>query len=280
MKKFIILITLITISHFGFSQMTTIYEGGANTFDSLYTGLPASATASTAGHNWPNPDTLLHSINFFNDGNYGTGVIFKNWGKSLYQLYRSIPEIANYGYINYYINYTISNPNALLSILSSDSMALNSHAILNDITNSELCGNVVSISPQNMIPIADTNYFQDSVIKLQVHMPAHFDSLYIDITYFRVDVDLSSYMMFATDVKEQTAIDEFSLFASNKNINISTSSNNPYQVNVFNINGQEIYQGSKNGNSTIPLETNSNGIYLVRIVDSQGKMISKKVYLN
>lgn len=264
MKKFIILITLITISHLGFTQMTTIYEGGINTPDSLYKdfGWWMGGAGSTGG---------CVCLYISSDGNNGVTSLHGQFQFSTLYLYKSIPDIANYGYLEFYIEYTLPDPNSELSIFTSDS--------LNFKTTPNSCGNLVETSPLQRTAIPYYNTHQDSNLIVQIHNSPS-DSTIMNVSYIRVDVDLSSYMMFATDIKEQTAIDEFSLFASNKNINISTSSNNPYQVNVFNINGQEIYQGSKNGNSTIPLETNSNGIYLVRIVDSQGKVISKKVYLN
>lgn len=280
MKKFIILITLITISHLGFTQMTTIYECGINTPDSVVPEFNYIWSKGMYAHDqstFPDsPKTFINKTNSFE-------ITFKYSSKAALLLYKSIPFMSDYGYVEYYIDYTISDPNSELGLYSRNNtnqiMIGGSSSVGNIYFEPDSLFQLIGQSPLNMATIPFNNNNADSVLGIFVNVP-YVDSVNIKINYIRVDVDLSSYMMFATDVKEQTAIDEFSLFASNKNINISTSSNNPYQVNVFNINGQEIYQGSKNGNSTIPLETNSNGIYLVRIVDSQGKVISKKVYLN
>ena len=272
MKKFITLVTLISMCNLGFTQMTTIYEGGINTSDSLYTDFISQGSALISSSQ--TPDTLPHSILLLNDGNYGVNGIYKNWDKAIYHLFKSVPEISNYGYINYYINYTLSDPNMQLSILTSDSLGLKTSS------TPGYCGNLVETSPSTMLAIADTNFFQDSIIKIQVDMPFHIDSVHININYIRIDVDLSSYMMFATNVDGLASDEEFSVFSSNHNINIVNASNNPYQVSVFNLNGQEIYQGNTSGNLTIPLETNSNGIYLVRIINNKGDVVSKKLYIN
>ena len=270
MKKLSLIISLLTLTHFGFAQMTTIYEGGINTSDSLYTNFISQGSALISSSQ--TPDTLPHSILLLNDENYGVTGIYKNWDKAIYHLFKSIPEISNYGYIYYYINYTLSNPNMQLSILTSDSLGLKTSS------TPGYCGNLVETSPSTMLAIADTNFFQDSVIKIQVDMPFHIDSVHININYFRIDVDLSSYMMFATGINNTNANKDFTILTDEHGVKISTSSIQSYQVNIFNISGQEIFSGIYNGNSTIHLN-HENGIYIIRIIDGEGKIYRENFYL-
>lgn len=271
MKKLVFLILfIIGLNQINFTQMTTIYEGGINTSDSLYVDFISNG--SSINMSTPNPDTLTHGIYLLNDGNYGASAIFTNWNKAIYHLYKNVPEIANYGYINYYINYTISDPNSQLSILTSDSLELK------NASSPGFCGNLVESSPQNMIVIADTNFFQDSIIKIQVDLFGPIDSIYININYFRIDVDLSSYMMFATGLNELNNKEDYTILSNEQGVKISTSSFQNYQVSIFNLAGQEVFSGSRNESSIIPFK-HKQGIYTVRIIDNDGKMYREKLFL-
>ena len=94
-------------------------------------------------------------------------------------------------------------------------------------------------------------------------------------------MDVSSYGMFAnpTSVDEFGNDNDFSILSNREGINISTTSNQPYQVSIFNITGQEVFFSTKSGNSTIPFKEES-GIYIVRILQENGEMFTKKVLID
>lgn len=180
--------------------------------------------------------------------------------------------MANYGYLEFYIEYTLADPNSELSIFTSDSLSFQS--------TPNTCGNLVENSPLHMTAIPYYNTHQDSNLIIQIHTTP-VDSAVMNISYIRIDVDVSSYGMFAnpTSINEIRNDNDFNVFSNQERINILTSLIQPYQVSIFNITGQEVFFSTKSGNSTIPFKEES-GIYIVRILQENGEMFTKKVLID
>lgn len=265
MKKLLLIgLLLFSFNFQGNAQMTTIFECGKNTPDSIYSSMGrVEFLLGVQG-------SELFTINPNNDNGIDVNLKIPNADGAMFYIFKGIPQMAFYGYMECYIEYTVSDPICDVSLFSSDNYGFSS------VPN--ISGNLIQATPTSMAVIPYYNNYGDSVFKIQTYIP-QIDSAFIQINYVRIDLDLSSYMVFTTGINDLTNDDNFNVLPDNQGIKISTLTSTSYQVNVFNVTGQEVYSGMNYGSSNIPFK-HEDGIYIVQIIDDNGKMFSKKVFLN
>jgi hypothetical protein len=85
-----------------------------------------------------------------------------------------------------------------------------------------------------------------------------------------------------TKVSEPSAKDNFNVYQSKGNINITSPTNVDAEILVTNLVGQVVMRGKTNGNSLTTLNAGNlkNGVYVISLVGSNGKVVSRKMVLS
>jgi len=71
---------------------------------------------------------------------------------------------------------------------------------------------------------------------------------------------------------------KFKVHSANNGVQISTTQNDVYTVNIYDLSGKQIFTATENGSQHIPLAQNGNTMYLIEI-QQYGKRFSEKVFL-
>ncbi len=81
---------------------------------------------------------------------------------------------------------------------------------------------------------------------------------------------------------ESYTLNNFELFPNptNGEFNIELNKNEPFEVEVMDINGKIIYQSTATSKSTINLKGQKSGIYFVQVTTNDSQMVEKLVYQN
>jgi hypothetical protein len=253
-------VLLLLMNYSVYSQMTTVYECGATTPNYFLSEFIYGTMISSTG-NPPQGQTT-----FNNNGN-GVDALFKYPGhdNGMFTLIRSIPVLSLYTSVEFYIEYTLMDTTSNLSLYLSDYLGTSTIPSAN--------GNIVSSNVPSSLTIPFNNLLGDSVIKLIFNM-SNVDSVFINLNYLRVDVDLSS----AVSIDESTLqIAPVTIFSNENKINIVNEEAKEYNVQVFNLIGQEIFNKKINNSTEIPL-TNYSGVFIV-VVSDNISTFSQKVFL-
>ena len=84
-----------------------------------------------------------------------------------------------------------------------------------------------------------------------------------------------------TGINDPVTAEAIKVYASGDVLYVETTSRETALVNVYNLSGQMVLQGNTNGDthSTFNTSTLSNGIYMVKVVQNNGVVFSRKVYI-
>ncbi len=237
--------------------MVTIYEFGHNTNDSILGNFGYTIGFSGNG--------TIHEDSLSGDGlGFYASYEVSNMDDGMLHLFKSLPDMALYSDLEFQIEYTVYPSNYDLSLFVANDFMFSSEP--------NVSGTLVESSVISMATIPYTNVGGDSVLKLEIYLPLP-DSVVIDIDYIRISADTSTHV----SISEANAGD-FLIYSNDHNIEIIPSENDSkYQVFVYNISGQEVYQNEEENASQISLH-NESGIYIVKVV-SDRKVWTKKVVL-
>ena len=159
------------------AQMVTIYENGPTTNDSIWTDFTIIGWGT-----YLSSDTTLgpiHTIYNYKNG-YGFDCEIRGFNFATDDLIKNNSFDPNYGYLEFYIDYTLSHPNSSLYIVTSDSMSVDNpiHSFGSPPPGVYIHGNLVESNPLTMTPIPYYNTFHDSILKIQTYSET-IDSAYI-----------------------------------------------------------------------------------------------------
>ena len=256
-KKILILLLILNFSLIGKAQMTTLYEFGNNTNDSIIGNFFIGKAFSTSPTTWID-STYSNGLGF----NASFGML--GTGTAKLQLMKSLPDIALYSDLEFQIEYTVFPNTQELLLFTSKNFILSTGQIASD--------NMVSSNITSMAIIPYTNTLGDSIIKIQMPVQGP-DSVFLNINYIKISADIST-LTSVNEIKQE----DFKIFSNANNIEIiPINYANKYSVHIYNISGQEIYYSEQRNSSRISLD-NKNGIYFIKII-SDNNISTKRVFL-
>lgn len=258
--KFLLLLLILNVSLIGKAQMTTLYEFGNNTNDSIQGNFNFGFAADIVLPGYWIDTVYSNGLGF----NASLGIIGTT-GTANHVYQKNLPNMALYSDLEFQIEYTIfPNTQELLLVTSKDGYISN-YPLASD--------NLVSSNFNSLAIIPYTNTLGDSILKIQMPIQGP-DSAFININYIKISADIST----STSVNEIKQKD-FKIFSNANSIEIIPNNyTDNYVVHIYNSSGQEIYYSKKRNSSRISLNS-QHGIFFIKII-SNNNVITKKVFLH
>jgi PKD repeat protein len=179
--RFLLLLLALNFSLIGKAQMTTIYEFGNNTNDSIHGnfifGFVAGIVGAPGGY-WI--DTVYSNGLGFNAS---VGVVGTT-GNAKHVYIAHLPNMALYTDLEFQIEYTIFPSNQDLLLVTSNISGLANFPLAND--------NLVSSNFNSLAIIPYINTLGDSILKIQLPILQGPDSAFININYIKISADIST----------------------------------------------------------------------------------------
>lgn len=244
-----------------YSQMTTIYESGNNTPVNISTDFGSFSNFSTNIFPPPTGQTS------YTDIGKAVEYVFEypGYDDGIFILYRTIPAMAQYTSLQFYIEY-VKDPTSNVSLMLSDN---NNTSTIPNSSGNIVSSNVISSA---MIPYNNSN--ADSIIKIELVMN-DVDSTVFRLDYIRVLADLSS----TVGISESDGNDQLSISSLGNTITILNKQNKMYNLKIFSMSGQEVYRNTITGSTNINIPHVSKGLYIVYVSNSES-IHTHKVCLN
>lgn len=256
--RYLLLLLILTFSLIGKAQMTTLYEFGNNTNDSIEGNFIIGKVFSTSGGGW---------IDTTYSNGLGLNASFDIIGTGIakLQLMKSLPNMALYSDLEFQIEYTVFPNTQELLLFTSQNTIVSTSQIPSD--------NLVSSNITSLATIPYTNISGDSILKIQMPVQGP-DSVFLNINYIKISADTLTSPTSINEIK----LDDFKVFSNANSIEIIPNNyTDSYKVHIYNSSGQEIYYSKKRNTSKISL-SNEHGIYFIKIV-SNNIVSTKKVFL-
>ena len=250
LRVFVLLITTFC-SSFAYSQMITLYEFGAGTPDSIPGNFSFNVSSATSCFSF-NPSGMGFEFHCSVDS-----------ADAIAYLYTRLQPLANYQYIEFYIEYANSSPANEISLIMSNNNAFSS------VANHPVMGTVVANNIASGVTIPYTNSYPDSIVKIQMEFP---DSGNIIIQYIRIDVDTSTFTTQVTELNDPV----FQISQMQNQLNVVSDQDEPFQVEVFSLNGTLILESTFEGSGTIQLP-NKSAMNIV-LIKTAKTVLSRKIF--
>ena len=176
--RFLLLLLILNFSLIGTAQMTTLYEFGNNTNDSILGNFNVGTVYTTGGVGYVVDTAYSNGLGL----NASLGIIGTT-GIAKHQYWKILPNMALYSDLEFQIEYTVFPSTQELLLFTSKNTIISTGPIASD--------NLVSSSFNSLAIIPYTNISGDSILKIQLPIQGP-DSAFLNINYIKISADIST----------------------------------------------------------------------------------------